>query len=440
MTAVRGPGAPPGRGRGPRVLLVAPPFSGHLNPLLTIGLGLRQRGMDVRVATGAARADLVRHHGLPVDVLLRGDPGALERIADTAGPVRSNPVLLGRQLAANLAILPVARAEIDAILRRDRPDVVLADFTAPVAGLAADAAGVPWLTTMPTPFALETRTGTPSYCGGWGPPRHVGHRLRDAAGRAATRATKRTLQRALAARFREVGTGVYRGDGSEAAYSPYGILGLGMRELELPRDWPAHLELVGPVTATVEPWPVAPWLPDGPLVLVTLGTHLPWAKRDLVAQVRRLARLLPDHRFVVSLGDAARARPEPLEVTDGVVVHAHVPYDDVVPRCAAVVHHGGAGITYSAVRAGVPALVCPRDYDQFDFAARVVAAGAGRRVRRLDGRRTADALRQVVTMDRAALTRLAAAAAGYDPVRATERAVHRVLGRAGPAAGGPAGP
>ena len=41
---------------------------------------------------------------------------------------------------------------------------------------------------------------------------------------------------------------------------------------------------------------------------------------------------------------------------------------------------------------------------------------------------------------RAALTRLAAAAARYDPVGATERAVQRVLGRAGPAAGGPTGP
>lgn len=415
------------RRTGPRVLLVAPPFSGHLNPLLTLGLGLRARGMDVRVATGAARADLVRHHGFPVDVLLRHDPGALERIADTAGPVRSNPVLLGRQLAANLAILPVARAEIDAILRRDRPDVVLADFTAPVAGLAADAAGIPWLTTMPTPFALETRTGTPSYCGGWGPPRHVGHRLRDAAGRVATRTTKRALQRVLAARFRGVGTGVYRPDGSEAAYSPYAILGLGMRELELPRDWPAQLELVGPVTATPEPWPVPPRLPDGPLVLVTLGTHLPWAKRDLVQQVRGLAGALPDLRFVVSLGDPARARPEPLTVEDGVVVHAHLPYDEVVPRCAAVVHHGGAGITYSAVRAGVPALVCPQDYDQFDFAARVVAAGAGRRVRRLDGARTAEALRRVLALDRAALDRLATAARRYDPVGATERAVHRVV-------------
>ena len=45
-------GSSPGR----RLLLAAPPFAGHLNPLLTLGLGLRERGYDVEVATGATKA------------------------------------------------------------------------------------------------------------------------------------------------------------------------------------------------------------------------------------------------------------------------------------------------------------------------------------------------------------------------------------------------
>src|SRR5450759_3964653 len=289
----------------PRLLLVAPPFSGHLNPLITIALGLRARGIEPRFATGAAKVDLLRARGFPADTMLADDPQAFERIADTAGPVRSNPLLLARQLSANLALMPAVRAELDALVDRDRPDLIVADMTAPVAGVVAQSHGLPWLTVMPTPFALETRTGTPSYCGGWGMPRHAGHRLRDAAGRAATRITKRGMQRVLAERFRECGVRVYREDGSESAYSPDAILGLGMRELEFPRDWPAHFELVGPVTATAELWPVPPQLPDGPLVLVTLGTHLMWAKRDLLVGVRRLAAGFPGHTFVVSLGDGA---------------------------------------------------------------------------------------------------------------------------------------
>ena len=413
----------------PRLLVVAPPFSGHLNPLITLATGLRARGIEPRFATGAAKVDLLRSLGFTADAVLAHDPLALERIADTAGPVRSNPVLLARQLRANLALVPGLRGELERLVDRDRHDLVLADFTAPVAGLVATARGLPWLTVMPTPFVLETRTGTPSYCGGWGPAQHAGHRVRDAAGRVATRATKLTLQRVFASRLREAGTRVYRPDGSEAAYSSRSILGLGMRELELPRDWPAQLELVGPVTATPEPWPVPPELPPGPLVLVTLGTHLGWAKRDLLDRVRALASGFGGHTFVVSLGDGSGAGPAPVHVEQGIAVYAHLPYDDVVPRCSAVVHHGGAGITYSAVCAGVPALVVPHDYDQFDFAARIVAAGAGRTVRRLD-RRAGPALAQVLATDRRPLERLAAAARTYDPVGAVESAVRRHLAAA----------
>ena len=43
---------------------------------------------------------------------LAHDPQALERIADTAGPVRSNPVRLARQLSANLALLPPTGAVV----------------------------------------------------------------------------------------------------------------------------------------------------------------------------------------------------------------------------------------------------------------------------------------------------------------------------------------
>lgn len=413
----------------PRVLMVAPPFSGHLNPLLTIATGLRSRGLEPRFATGTAKVDLVRSLGFAVDPVVAHDPGAFERIADTAGPVRSNPVLLARQLSANLALMPVVRAELDALVERDRPDLILADMTAGVAGLVAEDHGLPWLTVMPTPFALETRTGTPSYCGGWGRPRHAGHRLRDGAGRAATRATKLAMQRVLAARFRECGISVYRGDGSEAAYSPYGILGMGMRELEFQRDWPAGFEMVGPVTATPEPWPEPARLPDGPRILVTLGTHLLWAKEDLLARVRPLAAAFPAHMFVVSLGDAAMAQPEPHQVEGTIAVYHHLPYDDVLPECVAAIHHGGAGITYSVIRAGLPALVVPHDYDQFDFAARITAAAAGIAVSRLGTRAATVALGRVLSCDRGPIKALADAAATYDPVAAVDQAVRRHLGR-----------
>jgi vancomycin aglycone glucosyltransferase len=56
----------------------------------------------------------------------------------------------------------------------------------------------------------------------------------------------------------------------------------------------------------------------------------------------------------------------------GAVTHAHL-----FPRVAAVVHHGGAGTTTTAVRCGTPQLVVPHTADQFYWARRVEMLGLG---------------------------------------------------------------
>ncbi|HEY9286177.1 MAG TPA: nucleotide disphospho-sugar-binding domain-containing protein, partial [Pyrinomonadaceae bacterium] len=51
---------------------------------------------------------------------------------------------------------------------------------------------------------------------------------------------------------------------------------------------------------------------------------------------------------------------------------------EVLPRAAAVVHHGGVGTTGQSLRAGRPQLVVPFSHDQFDNGARAARLGAGR--------------------------------------------------------------
>jgi UDP:flavonoid glycosyltransferase YjiC (YdhE family) len=60
-----------------------------------------------------------------------------------------------------------------------------------------------------------------------------------------------------------------------------------------------------------------------------------------------------------------------------VTVYPFVPYARDLGRFDAVIHHGGAGVTYAAILCGVPAVVVPHDYDQFDYAARVEFYGCG---------------------------------------------------------------
>ncbi len=58
----------------------------------------------------------------------------------------------------------------------------------------------------------------------------------------------------------------------------------------------------------------------------------------------------------------------------------HVPYapfSALLPRCAAIVHHGGIGTTAQALAAGIPQLIRPFSHDQPDNASRVRQLGAG---------------------------------------------------------------
>jgi UDP:flavonoid glycosyltransferase YjiC (YdhE family) len=49
----------------------------------------------------------------------------------------------------------------------------------------------------------------------------------------------------------------------------------------------------------------------------------------------------------------------------------------VLPRAAAVVHHGGIGTVAQALAAGIPQLIMPMSHDQPDNAARVMRLGVG---------------------------------------------------------------
>jgi UDP:flavonoid glycosyltransferase YjiC (YdhE family) len=64
----------------------------------------------------------------------------------------------------------------------------------------------------------------------------------------------------------------------------------------------------------------------------------------------------------------------------------YVPLSALLPRAAAIVHHGGIGTTALALAAGVPQLVAPFADDQSDNAARVQRVNAGLMMTRADYR------------------------------------------------------
>ncbi|MCU1535923.1 MAG: hypothetical protein JWP82_274 [Humibacillus sp.] len=99
--------------------------------------------------------------------------------------------------------------------------------------------------------------------------------------------------------------------------------------------------------------------------------------RDLVGVLGRVGQ-----RGVVSAGLAGLSVDA---AVPDVIGTGPTPHDLLFPRCAVIVHHGGAGTTAAAVRAGVPQVVVPHAADQPYWGRRMADLGvAGPPVARKD--------------------------------------------------------
>ncbi|WP_175038405.1 glycosyltransferase, partial [Burkholderia stagnalis] len=79
------------------------------------------------------------------------------------------------------------------------------------------------------------------------------------------------------------------------------------------------------------------------------------------------------------------------------LVRRFVPMRTLLPRCRALVHHGGIGTAALAYEAGIAQVVTPFAHDQFDNAQRVAASGCGVRLDGpVDGARLGAALARVL--------------------------------------------
>ncbi|MEM8678806.1 MAG: nucleotide disphospho-sugar-binding domain-containing protein [Planctomycetota bacterium] len=359
---------------------VAPPFAGHLFPLLQLARSLTpEPAAESRVLTTASGLSSVELSGQRSVELLPGYDGVVTQIADTTRRVGSNPYRLLQQLRLNLSLMAQLRDELTTLWSTQRPDLVVADFTVPIAGLTARRLGIEWWTGMPTPCALESADGPPSYLGGWAVKHGWAGRCRDALGRLTIRLFKRTVHRMFAQQFRDLYVpSVYRKDGHEVAYSPNRILGFGLREFEFARKWPDHFEFIGPLTAA-PPFPASlpPFASDRKHILVTLGTHLPWARTRAWTLMQQVAGLMPDCVFHFTDGDPGTLRSEKHH---NLVRVGFIPYCECLHQYDAAIVHGGTGITYACIEHRVPMLVWPHDYDQFDHAARVTHHRLGLRL------------------------------------------------------------
>jgi UDP:flavonoid glycosyltransferase YjiC (YdhE family) len=328
-------------------------------------------------------------------------------------PAPEYPVFPTRERALRpYEAVVLATAETRPRVVAARPDVVVADILTLAPALAAELEGVPAATLVPHVFPA----GAPG-----APPYALGARLpRTAAGRALWRRMAGPVETGLRRGRRELnGTRTRLGLPPVArlhgGLSPELVLVGTFPQLEYPRDWPASVEVVGPLTweppaAEVEPPPG-----EEPLVLVAPSTAQDPSHRLLRAALAGLAG--EPVRVLATWNRRPLTRPTAVPANARLV--DWISYARTMPRCAVVVCHAGHGTMARALAAGVPVVAVPAAGDMGENAARLDWAGAGVRLpwRLLSPTTLRLAVRRVLDEPRfaARAAEMGAWAASHDP-------------------------
>jgi len=144
-------------------------------------------------------------------------------------------------------------------------------------------------------------------------------------------------------------------------------------------DWPPQTRLTGfPLYSeegVIEPTPaVIRFIEEGsPPLVFTPGSANVFGRNFFAAAVDACSRLGQRGLLLTRFPDQV---PESLPA--GVRHVDFVPFRWLLQRSALLVHHGGIGSMSQALAAGVPQVIMPMGFDQFDNAARVERLGVGK--------------------------------------------------------------
>jgi MGT family glycosyltransferase len=336
-----------------RVLVAAFGDPGHVFPAIALGRALAGRGHQVVVETWEERRGAVEGAGLGF--------AAAEEYRMFPPP---QPDSADGQHAAE-----AARALLQ-LLAEMRPHVAVSDILTLAPALAAERAGVPLATLIPHIYPV-VEPGLPFFAIGLRPPRTP-------LGRAVWRTGQRALNVGLEHGRRDLNLQRRRLDlppveRFHGGISPDLALVATFPQLEYPRQWPAGVEVTGPMTFEV-PHPQIE-LPPGerPLVLVAPSTA-----HDSENHLVRTALKALAGEPVRVVATTNRVIPQrPIEVPANAVLVDWLSYSQLMPAASLVVSHGGHGTVARALGAGTPVLICPIIGDMSETAMRVSWAGAG---------------------------------------------------------------
>ena len=343
-----------------RVLCVSAPMLGHLDwgGYLLTAAELLGRGHDVLWATGYEMQSVLAGQGVPSHILQETGwcwPMKLPRpVADAASAQDVQRLRMLRSLDQWLDVERVraATVELIALGKAFRPHLIVSEMFMAAAGIAAEVLDVPFVVA------------------GWPAARS---KLTQRSGFVGALAQERVA--VLLAEFGAVGVN-WQLDGPAALLSPSLHLTYWSPRWFAGRALLPQTRMVG---GSARPALASVWCRqlsrERPWVFITLGTSF---NRDInfflmAAQAVVQVGCLP----ILAVGSGEVAAALRGRVPQPSVVVSHVTFGELLPYCAAAIHHGGAGTTHALVTYGVPQIVVPKAGDQGRQAEGVVHSGVG---------------------------------------------------------------
>lgn len=418
-----------------RIVIMTTGSRGDVQPYLALGLGLKQEGYKVVVATHELFRAFVRR----VDLEFRpvaGDPQAM-----LAGPRGQAWLRSGRSSWQFLRhFVKLTRSFFPELLRDLQKAAAGADLIlfSPFAGPGRDIGewkGIPSALAARQPFHATRAFPSMGAVGtlGLAPLNYLSHRIAGLLLWLPFRGMhNRWRAQELGLPVRSFGTPLAQMN-RERVLALYGY---SPNVIPKPADWGSWIEVTGYWFLELDrawrpPAELTDFLASGPApVYLGFGSMMRGRgeeiQRTVVEASERIGR-----RFLVQRG---WQQMEPNEGSDRILVVDSLPHGWLFPRMAAVVHHGGAGTSGAGLRAGVPSVLVPHFADQFFWADRLHKLGVSPTplpIEDFSGRNLAatvsTALERVTLRERAAA--IGGAVRAEDGVR---RAVQAIRSRFGP--------
>jgi UDP:flavonoid glycosyltransferase YjiC (YdhE family) len=357
-----------------KVLLLPFGSYGDVHPFFGLGLELKRRGHDIVMITNAHFRKMAEAAGF---AFVETAPEEIYR-ASLENELLWHPSKGFPFLAENF-VIPMIRPIYDIVLDHYKPGetIAVSGSLAFGARLAQEKLGLPLAVAHLQPSMFRTVYDPPVFSGIGRMPDWMPILLR----RAIYRVLDVMVDRVLAPGINKVRSDLGLSPVHRIFYrwwhSPLLTLGLFPDWYGVPqKDWPPFVRVTGfPLfDDSLDPSTEQPNIStgsDAPIVF-TAGTAMKVGQAffrqsvQLCEQLRRPGLLLTG--FPEQLPSALPANVRHVR---------YMPFSQLFPKAAVVVHHGGVGTTAQALRAGVPQLIVPMAYDQPDNAFRIERLGVG---------------------------------------------------------------